>query len=272
MAHPIIFDIPIHPAAEIFPMLDEEELATLTADIKANGLVHPLIVKDGLLIDGRNRREACRRAGIEPTTVELNGQDPALYILSANINRRHLTKGQRAMAVAKLFPEPAKAGRAGDKNALKIKEFSAYNLSAARTVLKWTPAAADAVLAGTRPLNEAYEEAKRLKASADGLPVRMKRLQEEAPDLADLVKEERMKITDAEAALNARIAEAERRRKTFWELLTRTENVLDWATTSEGIEHGREYILNFLEECPIKNPKRTFGKWAMHLQKLSDAL
>src|SRR6266516_7006492 len=50
---------------------------------------HSLVV---FLIDGRKRREACRRAGVEPTTVELDGQDPATYILSANINRRHLIR------------------------------------------------------------------------------------------------------------------------------------------------------------------------------------
>ncbi len=36
----------------------------------------------------------------EPDVIELNGQDPIAYVLSANIHRRHMTKGQRAMAVA----------------------------------------------------------------------------------------------------------------------------------------------------------------------------
>jgi hypothetical protein len=48
-----------------------------------------------MLIDGRNRREACRRAGIVPDYVLLDGADPVAYILSANINRRHMSKGQR---------------------------------------------------------------------------------------------------------------------------------------------------------------------------------
>ncbi len=29
----------------------------------------------------------------------LDGEDPTAYVLSANIHRRHMTKGQRAMAV-----------------------------------------------------------------------------------------------------------------------------------------------------------------------------
>ena len=34
--------------------------------------------------------------------TSLNGADPVAYILSANVARRNLTKGQRAMAVARL--------------------------------------------------------------------------------------------------------------------------------------------------------------------------
>jgi hypothetical protein len=43
-----------------------------------------------------------RIAGIEPSFASLNGSDPVAYILSANVARRNLTKGQRAMAVARL--------------------------------------------------------------------------------------------------------------------------------------------------------------------------
>jgi hypothetical protein len=53
---------------------------------------------DGVLIDGRNRLEACRRAGVEPTFTVLDGQGPVAFILSSDVERRHLTKGARAMA------------------------------------------------------------------------------------------------------------------------------------------------------------------------------
>ena len=44
--------------------------------------------------------------GVEPTTRQLNGEDPVAFVLSANIHRRHLTKGQRTMATAIIYPEP----------------------------------------------------------------------------------------------------------------------------------------------------------------------
>src|SRR5262245_36867601 len=154
-----IFDMEVHPAAEIFPMLDDEELDELAADIKANGLVHPIVVKDGLLVDGRNRREGCKRAGVEPRTEELNGMDPVAYILSSNIARRHMTKGQRAMAVAKLYPEAAKLRRKGSSSS-EIEGLAAGYVSMARTVLRILPTVADEVLGGITHLDAAYKRAK----------------------------------------------------------------------------------------------------------------
>jgi hypothetical protein len=62
---------------------------------------------------------------------------PVAFILSSNINRRHMTKGQRAMAVALIYPEPAKGGRG--KNSQLSGEFSVEYLSRARAVVKDAP-------------------------------------------------------------------------------------------------------------------------------------
>lgn len=95
----------VHPVADLFPMLPDDELADLAADIKANGLQSPIVVKDKVLIDGRNRLAACEMAGVEPEYVEMNGSDPVAFILSANLARRHMSKGQRAMAAARVYTE-----------------------------------------------------------------------------------------------------------------------------------------------------------------------
>ncbi len=59
-----------------------------------------------------------------------------------------MTKGQRAMAVAKIYPEPEKGGRG--KKRLGDLTVSAERLSLARTVLQYAPDIADNVLSGTR--------------------------------------------------------------------------------------------------------------------------
>jgi hypothetical protein len=92
----------VHPVAELFPMMNEEELVELAYDIKDNGLLNPIILdKDGVLIDGRNRLKACELMAIKPRFETLNGTDAVAFILAQNVARRHLTKGQQAMAVAK---------------------------------------------------------------------------------------------------------------------------------------------------------------------------
>ena len=86
-----------------------------------------------VLVDGRNRRAACKEAGIKPQVRRLNGEDPVAFVLSANIHRRHMTKGQRAMAVAMIYPEVVSLRR-------DLRASEAY-LSHARPVLRFTPKA-----------------------------------------------------------------------------------------------------------------------------------
>ena len=73
-----------HPVAALLPMLSDDELAELADDIKQYGLIHPIVVQDGLLVDGRDRLRACEIAGVEPTFMTLaEADDPIPYILSA---------------------------------------------------------------------------------------------------------------------------------------------------------------------------------------------
>lgn len=197
-----VFSMPVHQAAEVFPMLSPDELQELAEDIAANGLVHPLVVKDGVLIDGRNRREACRIAKVQPKTMELNGQDPVAYILSSNISRRHMTKGQRAMAVAMIAPGPEKGGRG--KTVRLPDGLNKQRVSEARAVLQWAPELSDAVLAGAESLDRAYGVAADRKAKAEAPQRRLANLRAADVDLADKVVEGELDLDDAEAASRAR--------------------------------------------------------------------
>jgi len=47
----------------------------------------------------------------QTTTPGLNGHDAVALILSSNVSRRNLTKGQQAMALAFAYPEGSKGGR-----------------------------------------------------------------------------------------------------------------------------------------------------------------
>ena len=108
----------VHPAATLFPRLHGVTLSELAADIQAHGLREPIVVFQGLLIDGRNRLRACELAGVEPRFVEWQAAGSVVgYILSVNLHRRHLNESQRAMAAARAKPmfeeEAAKRRAAG---------------------------------------------------------------------------------------------------------------------------------------------------------------
>lgn len=83
-----------HPAAECFPMHSPERLAELAEDIRANGLLDPIALCDGKVLDGRNRLKACALAGVDPRFEHFDG-DPVAYVLSKNMIRRDLSDDQR---------------------------------------------------------------------------------------------------------------------------------------------------------------------------------
>jgi len=149
-----------HPLAEIFPELDADRLGELATDIKKNGLIDPLIMHEGKILDGRNRYAACKMAGVEPRYVDYEGHDPVGFIVSRNLHRRQLSDSQRAMVAAKLatlgrganqHSEGLPLGRASD-----IMNVSERSAARARKVLKNAiTAVADALKNGTLPVAEA---------------------------------------------------------------------------------------------------------------------
>jgi DNA modification methylase len=97
-------EISVHPAADLFPMLSDTELADLAKDIKEHGLVHPVVMFKGVLLDGRNRLAACKIAEVEPTFNEYDGDDPIAFVISVNVMRRQLSRSQLACVAVELEP------------------------------------------------------------------------------------------------------------------------------------------------------------------------
>jgi N6-adenosine-specific RNA methylase IME4 len=131
-----------HEYAKIFPLIDDAAARSVLAnDIREKGLIEPIILYEGKILDGRNRyRALCdlveadeplplgeewgTLAGklltadvIEPgrsLVIEVanqrgirlyedyGGDDPIARILSLNLHRRHLNESQRAMIGARL--------------------------------------------------------------------------------------------------------------------------------------------------------------------------
>jgi hypothetical protein len=123
--------LPIHPAAELFPQMPEPKLRKVGENIKAQGLKLPVAVCKGQLIDGRNRLDAMELVGIKfgfshlgdrkftnlviddraldklsgdnVVITDIGDRDPYEYVLSINIYRRHLTPEQRNDLITKVL-------------------------------------------------------------------------------------------------------------------------------------------------------------------------
>jgi len=91
-----------HPISEIFPAMEGADFDALVEDIKTHGLLQPLVMYQGKILDGRNRWRACEVLGIKPRWIDYEGNDPLGHVLSLNLTRRHLDASQRAMVAARM--------------------------------------------------------------------------------------------------------------------------------------------------------------------------
>jgi peptidoglycan/xylan/chitin deacetylase (PgdA/CDA1 family) len=114
-------DLKFHPVAAIFPMMDTVEFESLKADIQKHGQLEKIWTHDGKIIDGRNRYLACRELGIEPKIKEwepVNGVELLDFVISFNLQRRHLTASQKALVAVDSLPFYEEAA----KNRLKLSQ------------------------------------------------------------------------------------------------------------------------------------------------------
>ncbi|MCF7765973.1 MAG: hypothetical protein K9N62_20080 [Verrucomicrobia bacterium] len=109
----------VHPAAEVFPMMEGEAFEEMVKSIEVWGQQVPCIKDGDVLIDGRNRHEACQHLGIATKFVEFRDvvknyghwsgrkhEYPLIseFILALNVQRRHLTDEQKTAVAMKWLP------------------------------------------------------------------------------------------------------------------------------------------------------------------------
>ena len=127
--------LPVHPAAELFPLMSEGELRELAADINKSGLQQRIHLYSDMqankkyLLDGRNRLDALELLGKK--IFDANGEllkeivgtelayappmsrpDCYAHVVSLNLARRHLTSEQKRHVIAELLKaDPEKSNR-----------------------------------------------------------------------------------------------------------------------------------------------------------------
>lgn len=113
-----IAELQPHPASQLWPMLKEPDLQELADDIAERGQLVPIVLCEGMILDGRNRYKACGIAGVEPEYIQFTGGDPYLHVYSLNGKRRNDVD---AIAKALIFDKTLERSEAWIKQHAKIK-------------------------------------------------------------------------------------------------------------------------------------------------------
>lgn len=95
-----------HQYSNIFPMMQGMEYQQFVHNIRQNGVLEPIVFLHDAILDGRNRYRAASGLGVEYPYVQYEGADPLGYVVSLNVERRHLDESQRAMIAATIADLP----------------------------------------------------------------------------------------------------------------------------------------------------------------------
>lgn len=138
-----------HPAADAFPLMDQQAMAALVDDVVRNGQLKPITrvwvdtgngnkTQEPLVLDGRNRLRACLQLKKKPVFEDYEGDDPVGYVISLNLARRHLSESQRALVAAKLATlavgtNQHESGKEGASNEAPSQSAAAERLNVSRS-------------------------------------------------------------------------------------------------------------------------------------------
>ena len=171
------FEWTFHPFAELLPLVGGKQFEELVASIEESGLLNPIILFGGRILDGRNRFRALERLGRKPilgvdTQNFAGDEEEALrLVVGLNVQRRHLSASQRAMLAADIAT--LRQGQRGSNNLQQVSEqlnVSDFLIKAARKLKsKVAPHIMSMVQDGTISLSCADAVAELSKAEQQAL-------------------------------------------------------------------------------------------------------
>ena len=101
-----------HPIAELVPYMTADQYGALMDDIREHGLRTPIVMYEGMVLDGRNRARAWYDVhgnwDVHSTEFKGTAEEAIAFVRSYNIKRRHLKPSQIAYyeAQAAVFRNP----------------------------------------------------------------------------------------------------------------------------------------------------------------------
>ena len=161
-----------HPLSAAFPPMTPEEFQSLQSSINENGVLNPITIYEGMVLDGWHRYQAALELGMDCPEAELEDWiDPKDFVLAQNKNRRHITAAQLAMATTAVYEwypngvtSRSAPGAELHKTSAELAEISGTSertINQAKAVLKnASPEVQDAVKSGKIGLKKAQAIAK----------------------------------------------------------------------------------------------------------------
>lgn len=195
--------------------MSADEFAELRASIRDRGLIEPIELYEGQVLDGRHRLQACIDEHCEPRFVEFSGGDPWLRVWDRNGARREWSGGAgQKYAVWRSL----KAG--SDEWAARQKSIQDAANAARSEKAKARPRNDDGTLTsaptlsgrtGTRGSSNKGSKSKAAAAGVDrGTVEKFERVANVAPDLAEKIQTGETTLTKAEREVKERAREAKR--------------------------------------------------------------
>lgn len=115
----------------LIPPSSPEELRQLEENVQRDGCLDALTVWNGVIVDGHNRYEICKRLGIVFAVSEMrfdNRDDAKEWIIKNQFGRRNLPSYERARLALKL--EPLLARKARERREAGVNQYSPVQNSA----------------------------------------------------------------------------------------------------------------------------------------------
>ena len=145
-----------HEIGAILPPMSKRETKELRQSMESQGYLpgNPITLYEGRVLDGWHRYNSARAAGVTPEFRNFKGDDPAGFVMSLNLQRRHLTDDQRSMIAAELSAINVSDGI---EDAAATVNVPASKAKRAQRIANHHPKLKEAVQSGEIKLTDAFK-------------------------------------------------------------------------------------------------------------------
>ena len=160
-----------HPISKRWRPFTDEEFAPFLDDVARHGVIVPVVIYEGMILDGVHRATAAELAGMSCPTVPYTGAQPERFAAAMNDRRRQQQAGELALEAAGLVTTSVAGG--GDQRpehrveavtveqAAASKGLSRTTVSEARTVVRCAdPELIEAVRSGETSISDGARRAR----------------------------------------------------------------------------------------------------------------